>query len=100
MRIIFSSILLTGQIHRLLQIRLKIQIVLDFEIALPQHFKDDRVFVDIFTTKGSGGRIDQIFQPTPKIRRLGPLIRHEQEHGESFWITDQSVEVYVFKMSN
>ena len=95
MRIIFSSILLTGQIHRLLQIRLKVQIVvLDFLIALPQDIKDDPVFVDVFATKGSGGHIDQIFQPTLKIRRLGPLVHwHYEELGKSFWITDQSVEV-------
>ena len=95
MQIIFSSILLTGQIHRLLRIRLEVHIVLDFVIVLPQHFKHDRVFVNIFASKGSGGCIDRIFQPTLKIRRLGPLV-HEQERGKSFWITDQSVEVYVF----
>ena len=95
MQIIFSSILLTGQIHRLLQIRLEVYIVLDFVIALPQHFKHDPIFVNLFATKGSGGCIDQIFQPMLKIRRLGPLV-HRQYRGESFWITDQSVEVYVF----
>ena len=74
--------------------------VLDFVIALPQHFKNDRIFVNVFTSKGGGGHIDQIFQPTMKIRRLGPLVYSTQDHGKSFWITDQSVEVYVFKMSN
>ena len=98
MRIIVSSILLTGQIHRLLSIRLEVQIVLDFVFLLSQHsslslLEHDRVFVDIFSTKGSGGCIDQTFQPMLKIRRLGPLV-HRQEHG--FWVTDQSVEVYVF----
>ena len=98
MRIVFSSILLTGQIHRLLQIQLEeAHIVLDFVIALPQHsaLKHDRVFVNIFATIGRGGGIDGNFQPTLKIRRLGPLV-HRQEHGKSFWIADQSVEVYVF----
>ena len=100
MRIIFSLILLTGQIHRLLQIRLEVHIVLDFVIVLPQHgnpssLKHDRVFVDVFATKGSGECIDQTFQPTLKIRRLGPLV-HKQERGKAFWTTDQAVEVYVF----
>ena len=44
--------------------------------------------------------MDQIFQPMLKIRRLGPLVVLDtQERGKSFWMTDQSVEVYVFKMS-
>ena len=104
MWIVVSSILLTGQIYRLLQIRLEVHIVLDFGILLPQHgnlsiTKDDRVFVDIFSAKCSGGCIDQTFQPTLKIRRLGPLV-HREVYGKSFRITDQSVEVYVFWMSD
>ena len=71
-------------------------VVLDFVIDLPQHFKNDRFFVNVFVTKGSGGRMDQNFQPMLKIRRLGPLVLDTQERGKSFWITDQSVEVYVF----
>ena len=78
----------------------KVHIVLDFIIPLLQHnnpsiVKDDRVFVDIFSTKGSGGCIDQPFQPTLKIRRLGPLVERQQD-GKSFRTTDQSVEMYVF----
>ena len=77
------------------EIRLEVHIVLDFVITLPQQFKHDQVFVNIFATRGSGGCIDQTFQPTLKIRRLGPLV-HGQKRGKSLWITDQSIEVYVF----
>ena len=78
---------------------MEVHIFLDFVVFNPSILKDDRVFVDVFSTKGSGGCIDQIFQPMLKIRRLGPLV-HMQEDGKSLRITDQSVEVYVFQMSD
>jgi hypothetical protein len=78
----------------------KIYMVIDIVLVLPQHgnpssLQHDSVFVDIFAIKGSGGSTDQTFQPTLKIRRLGPLV-HTMKDGIALWITDRSVEVYVF----
>ncbi|KDR73808.1 hypothetical protein GALMADRAFT_142237, partial [Galerina marginata CBS 339.88] len=69
-------------------------ILTDFVIHFPQrqHDTHDRFFVDIFATRGSEGCVDQTFQPTLKIRRLGPL-EHLLKDGKSFWTTDQSVVV-------
>jgi hypothetical protein len=79
---------------------LEVYIVIDIILFLPEHgnpslLQHDRVFVDIFATKGSGRYLERASQPILKIRRLGPLV-HILEDGKDYWTIDESVEVYVF----
>jgi hypothetical protein len=100
--IITSAILLTGQMQ-MLQIGLEVYMIIDIVLLLPQHgnqssFQHGRVFVDIFATKGSEQSTDRTFQPTLKIRRLGPLVHigREERDRKAVWVTNESVEMCVF----